>query len=178
MASPKKSSKPSGRILSLGDIDSDSVNELIEVIYDINEEDEKKTQKEPIKLIINSFGGELYSGLALVDIIDNSLTPIHTICHGAAMSMALIVFAAGHHRLASKYATFMYHEASYGTDGKVMHHKQELKETERTDKICDDYLISKTKFTAKQLNDIKDKRSEWYFDVKVAHKYGLVDEIL
>jgi ATP-dependent Clp protease protease subunit len=178
MASPKKSNKPSSRILSLGGIDGESVNEIIEVIYDINEEDAKKTQKEPIKLIINSFGGELYSGLALVDTIDNSQTPIHTICHGSAMSMALIVFAAGHHRLASKYATFMYHEASYDIEGKITHHKQEVKETERTDKICDDYLLSKTKFTAKQLNDIKDKRAEWYFDVKVAMKHGLVDEIL
>jgi len=178
MASPKKSNKPSGRILSLGDIDGESVNEIIEIIYDINEEDAKKTQKEPIKLIINSFGGELYSGLALVDVIDNSLTPIHTICHGSAMSMALIVFAAGHHRLASKYATFMYHEASYPTEGKVMHHEQELKETKRTDKICDEYFLLKTKFNAKQLKDIRDKRSEWYFDVKTAQKYGLVDEIL
>ena len=178
MASPKKSYKPAGRILSLGDIDGDSVNEIIEIIYEINEEDAKKTQKEPIKLIINSFGGELYSGLALVDVIDNSLTPVHTICHGSAMSMALVVFAAGHHRIASKYATFMYHEASYGTDGKIMHHKQEIKETERTDKICDDYLLSKTKFTAKQLKEVRDKRSEWYFDVKTAIKHGLVHEIL
>jgi ATP-dependent Clp protease protease subunit len=178
MASPKKSPKPAGRILSLGDIDGDAVNELIEIIYEINEEDAKKTQKEPIKLIINSFGGELYSGLALVDVIDNSLTPIHTICHGSAMSMALVVFAAGHKRFASKYATFMYHEASYETDGKVLHHKQEIKEADRTDKICDTYFLSKTKFNAKQLKDIRDKRSEWYFDVKIAHKYGLVDEIL
>ena len=178
MPSPKKSSKPAGRILSLGDIEGETVNELIEIIYEINEEDAKKTQKEPIKLILNSFGGELYSGLALIDVIDNSQTPVHTICHGSAMSMALIIFAAGHKRLASKYATFMYHEASYGTEGKVMHHKQEIKETDRTDKICDEYLISKTKFTAKQLKDIKDKRAEWYFDVKTAVKYGLVDEVL
>ena len=178
MPSPKKLPKPAGRILSLGDIEGESVNEMLEIIYEINEEDAKKTQKEPIKLIINSFGGELYSGLALIDVIDNSLTPIHTICHVSAMSMALIVFSAGHRRFASKYATFMYHEASYPTEGKVMHHKQELKETERTDKLCDAYLISKTKFTAKQLSDIKDKRAEWYMDVKTAMKYGLVDEIL
>ena len=179
MASSKnKLPKSSGRILTLGDIDSDSVNDIIEVIYDINEEDVKKTITEPIKLIINSFGGELYSGLAIIDVIDNSHTPIYTICHGSAMSMALIIFSAGHRRFASKYATFMYHEASYGNEGKIMHHKQELKETERTDKICDDYFLSKTKFNAKQLKDIRDKRSEWYFDVKIAMKYGLVDELI
>ena len=179
MASSKnKSHKLSGRTLSLGDIDSDSVNDIIEIIYAINEEDIKKTMAEPIKLIINSFGGELYSGLALIDVIDSSRTPIYTVCHGSAMSMALVVFAAGHRRFASKYATFMYHEASYPAEGKVMHHKQELKEVSRTDKICDEYFLSKTKFTAKQLKDIRDKRSEWYFDVKVAQKYGLVDEII
>jgi len=178
MPSPKRNSSKLSRVITLGDIDSELANEIIEVIYEINEEDAKKTQKEPIKLIINSFGGELYSGLALIDTIDNSQTPIHTICHGAAMSMALVVFAAGHYRYASKYATFMYHEASYGTDGKIMHHKQEIKETDRTDKICDEYLMSKTKFTVKQLKDVKDKRAEWYFDVKTAMKHGLVDEIL
>lgn len=178
MASSKRNSSKLSRIITLGDIDSELVNEVIQLIYEINEEDAKKTQKEPIKLIINSFGGDIYSCLALIDVIDNSQTPIHTICHGSAMSAALIIFAAGHHRLASKYATFMYHEASYEANGKVLHHKQEIKEADRTDKICDDYLLSKTKFTPKQLKDVRDKRGEWYFDVKVAMKYGLVDEIL
>ena len=67
------------------------------------------------------------------------------------MSMALIVFAAGHERVASKNATFMYHEAAYPVEGKVVYHKQELKEVERIDKVCDDYLLSKTKFTKKNI---------------------------
>jgi ATP-dependent Clp protease protease subunit len=175
----RRSDKPRlSRILTLGNIDSESINEIIQLIYDINDEDAKKTQVEPIKLIINSFGGEVYSGLALIDVIDNSLTPVYTICHGSAMSMALIIYAAGHQRIASKYATFMYHEAGYPTEGKVVHHKQELKEVERIDSICDDYLLSKTKFTRKILKGVKDRQKEWYFDTELAHKYGLVDEIL
>jgi len=178
MASTKNSQPKHSRILTLGDIDSESVNELIQVIYDINDEDAEKTQVEPIKLIINSFGGELYSGLALIDVIDTSRIPIYTICHGSAMSMGLIVYAAGHYRMASKYATFMYHEASYSINGKVVHHKQELTEVERTDGICDDYLLSKTRFTKEQLTTMKNKQSDWYFDIQVAQEYGLVDEII
>ena len=179
MASTKQRSVPKlSRVIMLGYIDEESVNEVIQLIYDINEEDIKKTQVEPIKLIINSPGGEVYSGLALIDVIDSSQTPVYTICHGAAMSMALIVYAAGHHRLASKYATFMYHEANYGLEGKVTIHKQEIKEADRTEKICDDYLLSKTKFTKKQFDNIKKAQGEWYFDIDVAKKYGLVDEIL
>ena len=169
---------PLSRVITLGEIDGITVNEVIQDIYEINDEDRKRQTVEPIKLIINSFGGEVFSGLALIDVIDNSQTPIHTICHGTAMSMALIVFSAGHVRYASKYATFMYHEAAYEINGKVAFHKQELKETERIDKICDAYLISKTKFTQKVLQPHRERQSEWYFDVKTAQKYGLVDEIL
>jgi len=169
---------PLSRIITLGYIDDESVNEIIQLIYEVNDEDAKKTQVEPIKLIINSFGGEVYSGLALIDVIDNSLVPIHTICHGTAMSMGLIVYASGHHRMASKYATFMYHEAHYELNGKVATHKQEIEEVDRTEKICDDYILSKTKLTRKILKGVKDKQKEWYFDVKTAHQYGIVDEIL
>jgi ATP-dependent Clp protease protease subunit len=179
MASPKKSTKPTGRIISLGDIEIDNVNEIIEVIYEINEEDAKKTQKEPIKLIVNSPGGDVYHGFALVDVISNSVTPIHTICHGHAMSAALVVYAAGHRRFASQRTTFMYHEIAWSMQQeKLQLHSQEVKEGERMWKIYDDYLLSRTKFTAKQLNEVKKTRGEWYFDVKIAHKYGLVDEIL
>jgi ATP-dependent Clp protease protease subunit len=177
MSSPLKSKKPSGRILSIGDIEIDNVNEIIEIIYEINEEDAKKTQKEPIKLIVNSPGGDVYHGFALVDVISNSQTPIHTICHGHAMSAALIVYAAGHKRFASQRATFMYHEIAWAMQQeKLQLHFQEVKEGERMWKIYDDYLLSRTKFTAKQLNEVKKTRGEWYMDTKTAIKYGLVDE--
>ena len=179
MASKRSDKQPRlSRTITLGEINSELTNDIIQLIYDINDEDIGKTQVEPIKLIINSFGGEVYSGLALIGIIDNSSTPIYTICHGSAMSMALIVYAAGHKRYTSKNATFMYHEATYPIEGKVAHHKQELKEVERIDNICDNYLLSKTSFTKKQFNDVKNKQEEWYFDVNTAKKYGLVDEIL
>lgn len=179
MSEKRSVSKPRlSRILTLGEIDHESVNDLIQVIYEINEEDVKKTQVEPIRLIINSFGGEVYSGLALIDVIENSETPIYTVCHGSAMSMALIIYAAGHQRYASTNATFMYHEAAYPVEGKVVHHKQELKEVERIDKICDEYLLSKSKLTLKQLKAVKDKQKELYFDVITAKEYGIVDEIL
>ena len=169
---------PLSRVITLGYIDSITVNEIIQDIYEINAEDAKKTTVEPIKLIINSPGGEIYNGMALIDVIDSSQTPIHTICHGHAMSMALVVFSSGHHRIASKYATFMYHEGNYEVEGKVAFHKQELAECQRIDKLCDDYFMSKTKFTNKILQPHRDKQAEWYFNAQTAQKYGLVDEIL
>jgi len=169
---------PLSRIITLGDIETEIVNDIIHSIYEINEEDVKKQTADPIKLIINSAGGEIYSGLALIDVINTSLTPIHTICHGSAMSMGLIVFVSGHHRTASPNATFMYHEAMYGLEGKTAYHKQEIKEANRIDKICDEYLLSRTKLTQKLLDNVKNTQAEWYFDAKTALKYDVVNEIL
>jgi ATP-dependent Clp protease protease subunit len=169
---------PLSRIITLGDIETEIINDIIHSIYEINEEDVKKQTADPIKLIINSAGGEIYSGLALIDVINTSLTPIHTICHGSAMSMGLIVFVAGHHRTASPNATFMYHEAMYGLEGKTAYHRQEMKEANRIDKICDDYLLSRTKLTQKLLDNVKNTQAEWYFDAKTALKYDVVNEIL
>ena len=72
MASKRSDKQPRlSRTITLGEINSELTNDIIQLIYDINDEDIGKTQVEPIKLIINSFGGEVYSGLALIDIIDN-----------------------------------------------------------------------------------------------------------
>jgi hypothetical protein len=72
----------------------------------------------------------------------------------------------------------MYHEAMYGLEGKTAYHKQEIKEANRIDKICDDFLLSKTKLTQKLLNNVKNTQAEWYFDAKTALKYDVVNEIL
>jgi len=171
-------------IILSNDIDNESVEEVIQFILDANEYDDeqdsvsKDFERKPIKLVVNSFGGVIYDGFALISVIENSITPIHTYCYGYAMSMGLPIFASGHKRFASKYATFMYHEGHYELEGKVAFHKQELIESERIDKICDKYFLSKTKFTDKILKPHRDRQAEWYFDVKTAQKYGLVDEIL
>ena len=46
---------PLSRIIMLGDIDTMTINEIIQDIYEINDEDAKKQTVDPIKLIINSF---------------------------------------------------------------------------------------------------------------------------
>ena len=55
------------RVLTLGGIENDKVCELIGLIYEINEEDKNKEadKREPIQLILNSPGGNVYDGLQL-----------------------------------------------------------------------------------------------------------------
>lgn len=84
------------RILVLSDeINNETIKDLVQEILDINDfdqqeelaqtalvEDFRNYTREPIRLFINSVGGSVCDGLALVDTILTSKTPVHTYCIG------------------------------------------------------------------------------------------------
>ena len=172
-------------IILSNDIDNESVEEIIQFILDVNEYDDeqdsvsKDFERKPIKLIINSFGGVIYDGFALIGVIKTSKTPIHTYCYGYAMSMGLPIFASGHRRFASKYATFMYHEAldSHPFE-KISILKDNLDESNRLMKQYDEVLLLKSTVSQKQLDEVKKSRRDWYFTANEALTYGITDEII
>jgi ATP-dependent Clp protease protease subunit len=171
----------SSRILTLGTIDEDNSNDIIYAILEINYSDKlkKPEQREPIKLIINSIGGDMYSGFGIIDCISNSTTPIHTICYGSAFSMALPILIIGHYRMMSNRSTLMYHEGGFDLGHmKLTGHTHEINELNRIEKICDDLMLEKTKLTLKQFKTIKKQQKEWYITPTEALKYGIVDEII
>jgi ATP-dependent Clp protease protease subunit len=170
------------RVLTLGEIDEYSSNEIIGAIYEINEIDSNKPiiKRQPIKLIINSGGGLSYCGFGIIDAIEVSTTPIHTICHGYAMSMALPILIMGKYRTISRRSTIMYHELNWEVEKAefLKYHKQELIEGERLQKIYDEILTSKTDLTPKQLKDVRDKSKEWYMTPQEALDLKIVDKII
>lgn len=177
--------KPKDRILVLGeDIDQGSVKDLIKSIYDINLEDEEKDsnykdyERTPIHLILNTYGGSVYDGLALVGAIELSQTPVIVTCLGSAMSMGLIILASGHHRRAHHLSTVMYHEMSTLMIDKLTGIKKDLKECERLESLCDKVLFRRTKLKATDLKRYKETKSDWYLSAEEALQYGIVDEII
>jgi ATP-dependent Clp protease protease subunit len=169
------------RNITLAEITQQSANDVIRFIYEMNEEDKKLTleKREPIKIIINSEGGDVYSGFGIVEAIQLSKTPVHTICHGQAQSMALLILAVGHKRYIGPYSTIMYHEINWETEyspGKF--HKQELQEADRMQFIYDDLLLEATNLTNEQLEKIKNHKGYWYISSTDAMKFNIVDEIL
>ena len=176
----KKDEAPLSRIITLGEITNESANEVIGLIYEINKLDKisKTTKREPIILILNSPGGETYDGMGIVDVIENSLTPIHIKCHGHVMSMAFVICVVGHYRAASKRTRFMYHDASYELNGKTRYHEQELKECKEINKIYDDIVVAKTNIPQSKLTKIVNNKTEWYLNAEEALEFGIIDEII
>jgi ATP-dependent Clp protease protease subunit len=180
MAEEKKN-----RELILGeDVEEAIVKELIRQIREINkfdneqEEEKKEYKREPINLLVNTNGGTVYDGFALVAAMDISKTPIHTICLGKAMSMGFIVFAAGHKRFAHPFATFMYHQIRGYAGGELIKIQRTAEEWERLEKIYDTYILKKTNLLQEKLDDVKEKCKNWYIPAEEAKKYGLVDVLL
>ena len=74
------------RDLLLSDrISQGTVKDIIKDIFEINFDDDEKEEiykdweRKPIQLFINSYGGSVYDGLALIDVIKRSKTPVHLI---------------------------------------------------------------------------------------------------
>jgi ATP-dependent Clp protease protease subunit len=174
----------SRNIVLSSDITASSVADIIESILDINtlddelEEDLQDYDREPIKLVVNSFGGSVYDGFALIAAIEHSKTPIHGYCYGSAMSMGFIIYIATHVRFAHKTSTLMYHEISDMFWGNITGAKQNLKECERLQKVYDDYVLSRTKIPVAKMDEYKARKEDWYMSAQEAAKYKIVHKII
>jgi len=100
-------------------------------VHDFNEEayvkfskdvsDAHSTGQGIIPVIIDSFGGEVYSLMGMLDVIKNSDIPIATIIQTKVMSCGIALFSAGTEglRFMAPYSTLMMHEVSGGTIDKI-----------------------------------------------------------
>lgn len=151
------------------DIDSTSIGKMcFNILYllkqdDKNELEKKGFQREPIQIYINSFGGEVYDMWALIDIIENSKTPIYTYCTGYAMSAAFKIFLSGHKRFATRHATFMYHQMSfYSRYGKYQQLVEDRCEMDYLNAKTEEYVIERTKITQDYIKEIREKKIDVY----------------
>jgi ATP-dependent Clp protease protease subunit len=163
-------------ILYLAEQDQENnVDEIIKSILEINESNKSSS---PIKLYINSYGGDVYPFLGLIDVILTSKTPVYTYTLGAAMSCALLVALAGHKRFAYKHSTFMYHQISLGEWDVAKNLEEDLIETKRLHKLIEEMVLDKTTITKEQIEDVHNHKRDWYINSEEALKYKIIDQII
>ena len=169
-------------------VDQESMNTLSKAIIEINESDEKlkkiynaydlEYKPSPIKLYIDSYGGQVYQCLGLLGIMKNSKIPIHTIVTGCAMSCGFLISITGHKRFGYPGSTFLYHQVSGGMRGKAKDLEEEVIEVKRLQTIIEDHTLKLTKITKLQLDKIYTRKIDWYIDSKKAIKLGVIDEVI
>lgn len=181
MASSKKPIKAGKSVYLFDEVGTNSILKCIQQLQNIIESnDEYENPKDPIKLIINSGGGDAYDGLALIGFMESSPVQINTYSYGGrVMSMALPIFLAGQVRYATKYTTFMHHAASWGMDyAKIEIHKQELAEVERLENMINDLIVKNTKIDKKTLDKYQEINREWYIPAAQAKKLGIIHHLI
>jgi ATP-dependent Clp protease protease subunit len=131
--------------------------------------------REPIKIYIDSLGGDLIETFTMIDSISMSKTPVWTICTGAAYSGGFFTFIAGHKRFAYPLSSFLYHEGSTGTSGDASKFRNFAAFYEKQMKQLKEVVLKYT--TIDEDTYEKHIKDDWWFTAEEALEYGICDEI-
>ena len=130
----------------------------------------------PIKLYINSTGGDFNSMLTIMDIIKLSKTPVYTINTGVVHKEAFFIFITGHQRYAYPKSSFAYErdlkhldEEDRSLDNYIAFYERQLAEIK-------DVILEKTKITENEYN--KHLKGTWWMTAEDAQKLRICNEVL
>ena len=163
------------RVIFLGeDVNPHTANLVVAQLLHLAYEDAKKD----IKLYINSPGGSVYDGLAIIDTMNYIEPDVQTIGIGLQASMGAMLLAAGAKgkRIALPNARIMIHQPSSGTEGKITDQEIALKEGILLKKRLAEMLAQQCGKTVAQV--LKDMDRDNWMSAEEAKKYGLIDEVV
>ena len=155
-----------------------SLFELSKLIISYNKEDKDIPieQRKPIKIFINSPGGDLDATLAFVGLINISKTPIWTINTCWAASAAGLILMAGHRRFALPNTACLIHSGSGQLGGSYEQTAEQMKNYKYIVDTMRDFILDKTKIDQKLLK--KNSQKDWYVYTDEMLDLGIVDEIV
>lgn len=163
------------RIIFLaGAIDADVANIIIAQLIFLENEDAKKD----ITIYINSPGGHVTAGLAIIDTMNFIKPDVSVVCTGMAASMGAMILSAGTKgkRFVLPHSEVMIHQPLGGTEGQASDIAIAAEHILKTKQTLYKMLA---KNTGKNLTQIeKDADRDYYMSAEEAVKYGIVDKII
>ena len=163
------------RVIFLGTGINDAVaNAVVAQLLFLDYEDPKKK----IDMYINSPGGVVTSGLAIIDTMNLIKAPVHTICVGQAASMGAVILSCGEkgNRKILPNARVMIHQPSGGAEGQASDIQIRAVEIEKIKKNLNQILANNT--GQKMGRVTKDTDRDYFMSASESVKYGIVDSIL
>ena len=165
------------RIIFLGEEVSPATAQLViaQLLFLESEDPDKE-----IFLYLNTPGGSITDGLAIVDTMNYIKCPVSTICVGMAASMGSVLLASGEKgkRLATPNSEILIHQPLIGgglsgqsTEIKIVSDHL-VKTREKLNKI----LSEKTGQTIEKINE--DTERDHYMTAQEALEYGIIDSII
>ncbi len=159
-------------------VDQDGIHEIARHILQYNAEDRgiDPAERKPILLYIASNGGEVDSGFELIDIIENSKTPVYTVNLAYEYSMGFLIGLCGHKRFAMPNARFLMHDGTsiVWDSGTKAQDKMEFNKLQ--ERRIREYVISHSNITEEEYDS--KLRVEWYMFANEAKEKGFTDYII
>ena len=163
------------RIIFLGTpIDDNVANLIIAQLLFLAADDPDKD----IYLYINSPGGIVSSGLAILDTMNYVKPDVVTNCVGQAASMGALLLAAGAKgkRFALPHARVMIHQPLGGVEGQATDIEIHTRELLRIKEILNKILSESTGQTMEKIGIDTDRN--YFMSAEEAKKYGLIDDVI
>ncbi|MCX6755869.1 MAG: ATP-dependent Clp endopeptidase proteolytic subunit ClpP [Candidatus Nomurabacteria bacterium] len=163
------------RIIFLaGGIDDHMANLVIAQLLYLEHTDNKKD----ISLYINSPGGSVTAGLAIIDTMNFIKSDVSTICVGVAASMGALILSAGEKgkRFTLPNSEVMIHQVMGGAEGQASDIALSAKHILRSKDTLNKILA---KNTGKKFEEVeKDADRDYWMSADEAKKYGIIDQII
>lgn len=165
-------------------VSSESVTEGVIAIMKINAFDDEQESKlkdyvrQPIKVVVDSYGGSVYDGIGMISAITSSKTPVHTYCYSKAMSMGMLILISGRRRYVHEFATVMFHQLSGGTGGTNQDIQEDAERINELNNMLMKIVKKRTKITKEQIKDKNEHKKDWFVSGKKAIKLGMADELI
>jgi ATP-dependent Clp protease protease subunit len=154
-------------------ITAEVANRLIASLLFLQNED----PEQPIRLLVNSCGGSVADGCAIMDTMDFVSPPVHTHCYGRADSMAAIIVAHGEksHRSANQFATFSLSDPTAAKPNSLppLHVSKEL--TRIRSELCG-RIVANTGIPLSEVQELMADSAA--FDAFQAQSYNLIDRVV
>ena len=131
---------------------------------------------DPINIVINSYGGSVYSLFSILDTMSNLNSQVNTICLGEADSCGAILLAAGDARFIGKNSRSMIHEVSTFAWGKISEIAKEIADVQTLNDKFVGILAQHTGQDHAALAETMKK--DTFLTAEETLKMGLVDGIL
>ncbi|MEO8637863.1 MAG: ATP-dependent Clp endopeptidase proteolytic subunit ClpP [Candidatus Taylorbacteria bacterium] len=157
-----------------GPIDDYTANIVIAQLLFLQSEDPKKD----ISLYVNSPGGQVTAGMAIIDTMNHIKNDVSTVCVGIAASMGAVILSAGAKgkRMALPNAEVMIHQPLGGAEGQASDIEISAKHILKTRENLNKMLAKNTGKTLAQIE--KDVDRNYFMTSEEAKKYGIIDKVI
>lgn len=171
-----------GRIYLNNIVDEEMSTKVSYFVNKIIEMDKLNSNSDKtVTFLINSCGGSIVSGNSIIGNI-NRLKKLGyktiAIVESCAYSMAYDILVNCEYRYCYDLSTFLLHQTSFGQGGELKEFEREVDFQKKLWEMSVDYYVANTNISRERVNEIYDRKENYFFTAKEALENGSIQQIL